>query len=64
MQTVIKKQLTKYLSKRFNDQRNGMNYDADEDIKDAVTEPLSKEATFALNAILGNDQGMAHSMPT
>ena len=61
---MIKKQLTKYLSKQFSDQQNGMNYDANEDIEDTVTEPLSKEATFALNAILGNYQGMAHSMPT
>jgi hypothetical protein len=62
VQTVVKKQLTKYLSKRSN--KSMVCYDTNGNIKDTVTEPLSKEATFAIDVIFGKHQGMVHPIPT
>ncbi|RMZ71446.1 ent-kaurene oxidase [Pyrenophora seminiperda CCB06] len=53
VQAVTKKQLTKYLSKK-NKICSGY-YKANDDAKDAVTEPLSKEATYAVDVIFGKD---------
>jgi Skp family chaperone for outer membrane proteins len=55
VQIVIKKQLTKYLSKRFMAALN--QWEANTDITDQVTKPLSEEATFAVDKLFGNHPG-------
>ena len=62
VQTVVKKQLTKYLSKRA--KHLNVSYEANEVAQDTVTKPLSEEASFALNVIFGKAPGMMHSPST
>ena len=62
VQTVVKKQLTKYLSKRA--KHLNVPYEANKLPQDTVTKPLSEEATYALNVIFGEAPGMIHSPST
>ena len=61
VQTVVMKQLTKYLSKQIRLQCRL--YQTNENFQDTLTKPLSEEATYACDVIFGKDPGMMYPPP-